>query len=123
MKPEPRHREDYGPRQVEAAHRVLVDIGQVLALKAFRVLQAEGCSAAFHAPEDVELTGKMVMGARNRVRLRVTSLPDFLVMKAHAIAGRDKPKDTYDLCYCLEYSPAESRSWPEPGRIVLKNRM
>jgi hypothetical protein len=224
MKPEPRHREDYGPRQVEAAHRVLVDIGQVLAsfvdclvviggwvpdlllvnaekmhigsidvdvaldagklgkgryadllkvlldtgryrsgekpfqfvvkvdledegnpvevevefltpkeakltknkpklLKAFRVLQAEGCSAAFHAPEDVELTGKMVMGARNRVRLRVASLPDFLVMKAHAIAGRDKPKDTYDLCYCLEYSPAESRSWPEPGRIVLKNRM
>lgn len=26
-------------------------------------------------------------------------------MKAHAIAGRDKPKDGYDLCYCLENFP------------------
>jgi len=39
------------------------------------------------------------------VRLRVASLADFLVMKAHAIGGRDKPKDTYDLCYCLEHFP------------------
>ena len=31
MNPEPRHQEDYSPRQVEAAHRVLVDVGQVLA--------------------------------------------------------------------------------------------
>ena len=30
----------------------------------------------------------------------------FLVMKAHAIGGRDKPKDTYDFCYCLEHFPA-----------------
>jgi hypothetical protein len=39
------------------------------------------------------------------VKLRVASLADFLVMKAHAIGGRDKPKDTYDFCYCLEYFP------------------
>lgn len=26
-------------------------------------------------------------------------------MKAHALAGRDKPKDAYDLCYCLEHFP------------------
>ena len=30
-------------------------------------------------------------------------MADFLVMKACAIGGRDKPKDAYDLCYCLEY--------------------
>jgi len=29
--PEPRQRDDYSPRQVEAARRVLVDLGQVLA--------------------------------------------------------------------------------------------
>ncbi|OHE82161.1 MAG: hypothetical protein A3G75_11140 [Verrucomicrobia bacterium RIFCSPLOWO2_12_FULL_64_8] len=45
-------------------------------------------------------------GANNTVRLRVASLADFLVMKAHAIGGRDKPKDTYDFCYCLEQFPA-----------------
>ena len=31
MNIEPRYQEDYGSRQVEAAHRVLVDLGQVLA--------------------------------------------------------------------------------------------
>jgi hypothetical protein len=35
----------------------------------------------------------------------VASLADFLVMKAHAISGREKPKDSYDLCYCLEHFP------------------
>src|SRR5439155_12572864 len=49
--------------------------------------------------------GRTVRGATNTVRLRVASLADFLVMKAHAIAGRDKPKDSYDLCYCLENFP------------------
>jgi hypothetical protein len=206
MSPEPRQREDYSDRQVEAARRVLVDLGQVLAsfadclvvvggwtpdlllpdadephvgsidvdlaldaaklgggryaellkllldtkryrkgaknfqlavdvdlkdgdkpvqveveflapkearltrkgpklLGDFRVLQADGCGVAFHAPVELDLPGRNVRGARNSVRLRVASLADFLVMKAHAIGGRDKPKDTYDLCYCLEQFP------------------
>ena len=54
---------------------------------------------------ELSLAGKTVRGARNTVRLRVASLADFLVMKAHALAGRDKPKDAYDLCYCLEEYP------------------
>lgn len=206
MNPEPRHRDDYSPRQIEAAHRVLVDLGQVLAsftdclvvvggwvpdllltdaeephigsidvdlaldtaklnagryaellkllldtkryrtgakefqlvvtvdlkdgekpveveveflaprevrlkknkpklLTGFRVLQADACATAFHAPVELSLAGKTVRGAKNTVRLRVASLADFLVMKAHALAGRDKPKDAYDICYCLEQFP------------------
>jgi hypothetical protein len=71
----------------------------------FRVLQADGCAAAFHAPVELKLPGLNVRGAKNTVKLRVASLADFLVMKAIAIGGRDKPKDTYDLCYCLEQTP------------------
>jgi len=71
----------------------------------FRVLQADGCGAAFHAPVPIELAGQTTRGARNTVRLRVASLPDFIVMKAYALAGRDKPKDAYDICYCLTYFP------------------
>jgi predicted nucleotidyltransferase len=74
-------------------------------LPGFRVLQADGCIAAFNAPEEVTLQGRMTRGAKNVVRLRVASLPDFLVMKALALEGRDKPKDAYDLCYCLDYCP------------------
>jgi predicted nucleotidyltransferase len=207
VNPEPRQRDDYSPRQVGAARRVLVDLGQVLAafedclvvvggwvpdllleqadephvgsidvdlaldankladgryadllkllldsgrykpgakpfqlvvevdlkdganpveveveflapkevklkknrpklLEGFRVLQADGCGTAFHAPVRLEISGRTVRGANNKVHLRIASLPDFLVMKAHALAGRDKPKDAYDLCYCLEHFPA-----------------
>lgn len=74
-------------------------------LQGFRVLQADGCGTAFHAPVEIELAGQTIRGAKNKVRLRVASLPDFLVMKAHALAGRDKPKDSYDLCYCLDNYP------------------
>lgn len=216
MNPEPRQRDDYSDRQIEAAHRVLVDLGQVLAgfedclvvvggwvpdlllteadephigsiavdlaldasklndgryadilkllldtkryrrgakdfqlvvtvdlqddgkpleveveflapkevkfkkrtpklLTDFRVLKADACGVAFHAPVEMTLTGKSVRGAQNKVRLRVASLADFLVMKAHAIGGRDKPKDTYDLCYCFDHFPdgvaALAKAW------------
>ena len=67
-------------------------------LEGFRVLQADGCGTAFHAPVRLEVSGRTVRGANNKVHLRIASLPDFLVMKAHALAGRDKPKD------CLLYT-------------------
>jgi len=206
MTPEPRQRDDYGGRQVQAAHRVLVDLGQVLAsfkdsivivggwtpdlllpdadephigsidvdlaldaaklgagqyaeliqllldtkrykpgtkdfqlvvevdledgdkpvlvevdflaaqdvklkknkprlLEGFRVLKAEGCNVAFHAPVEITIPGQNVRGAKNTVHMRVVSLADFVLMKAHAIGGRDKPKDVYDLCYALAAFP------------------
>jgi hypothetical protein len=72
---------------------------------AFRVHQFPACEVAFANPEIVDVTGPMISGAANTVRLRVASLSDFLILKAHAIAGRDKPKDVYDLCFCLDEYP------------------
>jgi predicted nucleotidyltransferase len=74
-------------------------------LEGFRVLQADACGVAFQSPVELTLVGQTVRGAENTVKLRVASIADFMVMKAHAIGGRDKPKDTYDLCYCLEHFP------------------
>jgi len=71
----------------------------------FRVLQTEGCSEAFRAPVEQTLSGQNVRGAENTVHLLVASPADFLVLKAHAIGGRDKPKDSYDFCYTLENLP------------------
>ena len=71
-------------------------------LEEFRVLQADGCGAAFHGPEQTKLAGKMINGTENVVSIQVAALPDFLIMKAFALSGRDKPKDAYDICYCLE---------------------
>lgn len=74
-------------------------------IEGFRVLRFPAFAAAFTSPVNVELAGAMVSGAANTVHLRVASLPDFLIMKGHAIGGRDKPKDVYDLCYCLDEFP------------------
>ncbi|MFK5923764.1 MAG: nucleotidyl transferase AbiEii/AbiGii toxin family protein [Verrucomicrobiota bacterium] len=69
----------------------------------FRVLKAEGCQAAFSSPLTINLDGEMISGATNSVSLRVASIPDFLIMKSFALNGRDKPKDGYDICYCLDF--------------------
>ncbi len=79
-------------------------------LEGFRVLQADACGVAFQSPVELTLAGQTVRGAENTVKLRVASIADFIVMKAHAIGGRDKPKDTYDLCYCLEHFPGGMES-------------
>jgi hypothetical protein len=71
-------------------------------IEGFRVQQADGCGAAFRAPEAIVIEGRMVNGAPNSVELRVASLADFLVMKCYALRGRDKPKDAYDICFCLD---------------------
>lgn len=74
MNPEPRQRDDYSDRQVEAARRVLVDLGQVLAawkqrmkerdvVKAIEVLREKFASVdafgphqlvEFHSASDAE---------------------------------------------------------------------
>lgn len=74
-------------------------------VEGFRVLQFPAFAAAFEHPEHIELEGLMISGAANTVHLRVASLPDFITMKAHAVGGRDKPKDVYDICYCLDTFP------------------
>jgi hypothetical protein len=83
----------------------------------FRPLDADGCAAAFLHPERLPIEGRMISGAENRVQVLVAALPDFLIMKAYALAGRDKPKDAYDLCFCLDNAPGGietlARAWRE----------
>jgi hypothetical protein len=95
-------------------------------VEGFRVLRFPAFAAAFTNPVSIDFSGPMISGAANTVHLRVASLPDFLVMKAHAIDGRDKPKDVYDLCYCIDEFPnaieAVAADWRErqDDRLVAK---
>ena len=74
-------------------------------IKGFRPLDVIGCETVLRNPVVLERKGKMINGAENTVEVRVAALPDFLIMKAYALSKRDKPKDAYDLCYCLDYCP------------------
>jgi len=71
-------------------------------VEGFRIQQADGCSAAFRDPRVVTIDGPSANGTRNSVKLRIAALPDFFVMKCYALQKRDKPKDAYDICFCLE---------------------
>jgi hypothetical protein len=86
-------------------------------LEEFRPIDADGCAAAFREPESVTLDGTMISGVQNQVSVRVAAIEDFLVMKAYALAKRDKPKDAYDICYCLDQAPggfaALAHAWRE----------
>lgn len=74
-------------------------------LPGFRPLDAAGCAAAFNHPELTIVADEMPKGAKNQVQFRVASIADFLVMKSYALKKRDKPKDAYDICYCLDNYP------------------
>lgn len=98
-----------------ASQDIKLDKNRPPLLEGFRVLQADGCSAAFLDPNMIEVTGKMAKGANNTVSIAVSALEDFLIMKSYALRGRDKPKDAYDICYCLDEAPggidALAREW------------
>lgn len=51
------------------------------------------------------IEGTMPDERKNRVIIRVASVADFLVMKGYALAGRDKPKDAYDIYFCVKNYP------------------
>ena len=44
-------------------------------------------------------------GGTNRVEIAVRSIPALLAMKGHALAGRLKRKDAYDIYYCVRNYP------------------
>jgi hypothetical protein len=54
-------------------------------------------------------------------RFRVASIADFLVMKSYALAKRDKPKDAYDICYCIYHHPKGMKQLASTWKKRLKS--
>jgi len=55
---------------------------------------------------DVPVEGRLPNGAKLRAHVRVAGPVPFLVMKANAVTGRDKPKEAYDIWFLLSLHPA-----------------
>lgn len=67
----------------------------------FAVQRADGADLALQFHQMVAIDGAMPNGCANRVEVAVCSIPALLAMKGHAIAGRYKQKDAYDIYYCI----------------------
>jgi len=107
MMQEPRHRDEYSERQVTAAKRVLVDLGQVLGSYKDSMVVVGGW-----VPD-------LLLPAAEEQHIGSIDV-DFL--KAHALAKRDKPKDAYDICYCIEHYPGGMEELAKRWRAQSKNR-
>ncbi len=70
-----------------------------------RARRTEGAELLRESYLEAQLAGVLPDGRNNQVTLRVARPAALLVLKALALAGRDKPKDSYDIDYILAYSP------------------
>src|SRR5581483_598845 len=86
-------------------------------------LRVQGADAGEIAlKNNVRLTvdGQMPDGRPNRVELLVASIPALLVMKGFALDGRDKPKDAYDIYYCVRNFPGGPGALANACRPLLE---
>ncbi len=68
-----------------------------------KTLPATGGNFAFEFPaEDVKIDYVRPDGALDVGRVKVVSIIPYIVMKAAAL-GRGKPKDAYDIYYCIDH--------------------
>lgn len=71
----------------------------------FAVQRADGADLALRFYQMVAIDGPMPAGGTNRVEIAVCSIPALLAMKGHALHGRHKQKDAYDIYYCIRNYP------------------
>jgi hypothetical protein len=83
------------------------------------VQRADGAELALHFSEMVAIEGAMPAGGRNRVEVAVCSIPALLAMKGHALNGRYKQKDAYDVYYCVRNYPGGIAALADACRPIL----
>jgi hypothetical protein len=88
----------------------------------FAVQRADGAGLAMRFYQLVAIAGPMPGGGTNRVEIAVCSIPALLAMKGHALAGRYKQKDAYDIYYCIRNYPGGPEALAEACRPLLEHR-
>jgi hypothetical protein len=87
----------------------------------FAVQRADGADLALRFYQMVAIDGPMPAGGTNRVEIAVCSIPALLAMKGHALHGRHKQKDAYDIYYCIRNYPDGISALAEACRPILEH--
>lgn len=88
-------------------------------IEGFAVQKADGADLGVTYHEVIEVVGTMPTGGTNRVRIAVCTIPAFLAMKGHALDGRKKEKDAYDVYYAIRNFPGGAPAIAEACRPLL----
>ena len=87
----------------------------------FAVQRADGADLAMQFYRMVAVRGTMPKGGTNQVAIAVCSIPALLAMKGHALNGRYKQKDAYDIYYCIRNYPTGIEALAEDCRPLLEH--
>lgn len=87
----------------------------------FAVQRADGADLALRFYQMVAIAGAMPNGGTNRVEIAVCSIPALLAMKGHAMAGRYKQKDAYDIYYCIRHYAGGPEALAQDCRPLLQH--
>jgi len=87
----------------------------------FAVQRADGADLAMQFFRMVAVRGTMPKGGTNQVEIAVCSIPALLAMKGHALNGRYKQKDAYDIYYCMRNYPTGIEALAEDCRPLLEH--
>ena len=87
----------------------------------FAVQRADGADLALRFYQLVAITGPMPEGGTNRVEVAVCSIPALMAMKGHAVQGRYKQKDAYDIYYCIRNYPGGPEALAQACRPLLEH--
>jgi len=88
----------------------------------FAVQRASGAELALQFNELILISGAMPGGGTNAVEIAVCSIPALLAMKGHAIEGRFKQKDAYDIYYCIRNYPDGIEALAKACRPLLGHK-
>lgn len=88
----------------------------------FAVQKADGADLALRFHQLVAVEAMMPNGGHNRVELAVCSIPALLAMKGHALNGRLKQKDAYDVYYCIRNYPGGIPALAADCQPLLKHQ-
>ncbi|KAB1088902.1 nucleotidyl transferase AbiEii/AbiGii toxin family protein [Neorhizobium galegae] len=91
-------------------------------LSDFAVQRADGADLALRFYQLVAISGDMPEGGTNRVEVAVCSVPALLAMKGHALNGRHKQKDAYDVYYCIRNYPDGIEALAEACKPLLEEK-
>jgi hypothetical protein len=70
-----------------------------------RPRKARGCDIAFQNTKEESIDGRLPDGSKDSVKVHVSSIVPFLIMKGMALDDRLKEKDAWDIYFCLRNYP------------------
>jgi hypothetical protein len=91
-------------------------------ISGFAVQRADGADLAMRFYQMVAIAGPLPTGGTNRIEIAVCSIPALLAMKGHALAGRYKQKDAYDIYYCIRNYPDGIDALADACRPLLSHK-